>query len=401
MNYENALLSLVKGIKGQIIVLDAEGNQVSDEKSILSNDTQIKKIHSVSSKLLSEENYIEWEFYDKDAENSYKVNSVKCEENNTILYVHQLIDVTDYVGLNREMGQYSQFYREMSDFYNSMMDTLGQDYYKILSIYASLYHANNAYFFWNMSDKAASIVSFIDGKYSTKNLKEYDIEEINTWSSYKKGYINEEKTKYCCFAGDAFSHKYAVIVDLDADSIIPDDRYSNIANAYLENSTMKAQVLYDSEHDSMTGLFNKSKYLNMTRDVYPNLDSIAIFNFDVNNLKKMNDTYGHEMGDKLLIKAAESISAVTEENVHGYRIGGDEYLMIACNVTREKVDEIKRNWEEALAKLNTRDDGIDCIIAVGVAYAEKEYDYHSLVRHSDKLMYEDKKSKKKPGEEIR
>ena len=47
------------------------------------------------------------------------------------------------------------------------------------------------------------------------------------------------------------------------------------------------------------------------------------------------------------------------------------------------------------------DDGIDCVVAVGVAYGEKEYDYAALLKLADERMYEDKKAKKKPGEEIR
>ena len=139
----------------------------------------------------------------------------------------------------------------------------------------------------------------------------------------------------------------------------------------------------------------------MLDEEYGNMDSIAIFNFDVNNLKVMNDTYGHEAGDKLLIKAANSIRKVTTNAVHGYRMGGDEFLMVACNVTKQEVDTLKERWEKELARLNTLEDGIDCVIAVGVVYGEKEYNLPALLKEADELMYEDKKKKKKPGEEIR
>lgn len=165
--------------------------------------------------------------------------------------------------------------------------------------------------------------------------------------------------------------------------------------------TERNQIIYTAEHDQLTGLYNKGKYLSMCKEVFPNLDSIGIFNMDVNNLKKLNDTYGHEAGDKLLIKAADSISAVTNQKVYGFRMGGDEYLMIAMNVTKTQVDSIRASWEAELARLNTLNDGIECIVAVGVVYAEKPYDYAEIFKKADELMYEDKKAKKKPGEEIR
>lgn len=165
--------------------------------------------------------------------------------------------------------------------------------------------------------------------------------------------------------------------------------------------TERNEIIYTAEHDQLTGLYNKGKYLSMCKETFPNLESIGIFNMDVNNLKKLNDTYGHEAGDKLLIKAADSIKAVTNQKVYGFRMGGDEYLMIAMNVSKKQVDSILASWEEELAKLNQLNDGIECIVAVGVVYAEKPYDYDAIFKQADQLMYEDKKAKKKPGEEIR
>ena len=164
---------------------------------------------------------------------------------------------------------------------------------------------------------------------------------------------------------------------------------------------MRENLIYESEHDGMTGLFNKGKYLSMVSEVYPNLDSIAYFNFDVNNLKKINDTMGHEAGDKLLIKAADSMRKVTNNQVHAYRMGGDEYLMVACNVTEAEANKLMERWEAELARLNTIDDGINCVVAVGMVYEQKPYDLSAISKKSDELMYEDKKRKKKPGEEIR
>ncbi|MBR5979324.1 MAG: GGDEF domain-containing protein [Oscillospiraceae bacterium] len=155
-----------------------------------------------------------------------------------------------------------------------------------------------------------------------------------------------------------------------------------------------------SEHDRMTGLYNKGKYMELIRVFYPKQESVAVFNMDVNNLKKMNDSLGHEMGDKLLIKAASSIQAVTSDSVAGFRLGGDEFMMIAHDITEQDALDLKSRWEEALSDLNEKDKEIDCIIACGLAYG-KGSDLEELLRLADERMYSDKKKKKKPGEEIR
>ena len=92
---------------------------------------------------------------------------------------------------------------------------------------------------------------------------------------------------------------------------------------------------------SLTGLYNKGKYMALKNADFGKPESIAIFNFDVNNLKHINDNYGHEYGDALIIKAAKSIDAVTSENVYGFRMGGDEYVMVAVNVSPEEVGKIR------------------------------------------------------------
>jgi len=156
----------------------------------------------------------------------------------------------------------------------------------------------------------------------------------------------------------------------------------------------REEMRYVSEHDQLTGLYNKGKYLSFVENDIDKYDSIALFNMDVNNLKKINDTMGHEFGDRLIIKAADSIKAVANSKVMGFRMGGDEFLMIAVNVSKAQVDMIKANWEEELKRLNSVDDGIECIIAVGVVYAEKPVDFDAMAKEADALMYENKKAVK-------
>ncbi len=215
---------------------------------------------------------------------------------------------------------------------------------------------------------------------------------------------NDDSVFRCLCQGDVSEQKYAVYVGVWPNTDIKSMQENvviNVIKLYLENGIMRENLIYKSEHDQLTGLYNKSKYMSMSQDVYTHLDSIAIFNFDVNNLKKINDTYGHEAGDKLIIKAADSIRKVTNNQVHAYRVGGDEFLMVACDMDKDKVDQIRKRWEHELERLNTLDDGINCVIAVGMAYSDKPYDYSQLAKKADELMYEDKKKKKKPGEEMR
>ncbi len=168
-----------------------------------------------------------------------------------------------------------------------------------------------------------------------------------------------------------------------------------IRNINVSNAVIEAQ--YEAEHDKLTGLYNKGKYMMLKEKHFNDPGSIALFNFDVNNLKYINDNFGHEYGDELIVKAAQSIHAVTSDRVFGFRMGGDEYAMVAVNVTQKETDEIYNGWKRSLEELNTQGN-VYCVMACGLKYCEGEFDVEELFKQADELMYLDKKARKEKGE---
>ena len=168
-------------------------------------------------------------------------------------------------------------------------------------------------------------------------------------------------------------------------------KLENDINDYIQNLT---KVTAEKEHDHLTGLYNKGKFMSLLNENFGKPHSIAIYNMDVNNLKITNDTYGHEMGDFLLIKAATSLRMMESEKVMGFRMGGDEFMMIAIDYTQEEALELKAQWETTVARLNQKNDNLPLIIACGMAYGQGDYNLNELLSRADALMYEDKKQKK-------
>lgn len=377
--------------KGSILILDSKGNKVYPEGDFMFSDEQIIRIYES----LDDKDYFEWEYYSTAYKKSTRVISVAYYEDNKKYYVNQFVDASFLVGLSREVGDYSVFYKNLSEFQKVMANALNDKYYTILPVYLSLYGSQSAEVFWLREDGGASYTIYSNGEYTKK--KNVEDEVTKQWMSYEENHTYGEK--YICIAGPVNEH-YCVVAVNNAENN-PEALYTNIAKTYLENAINRAQTIYASEHDKMTGLYNKRKFMQKMEEEYNKLDAVAIISLDVNNLKQMNDTYGHEMGDKLLIKGGDSIKNVEADDVDGYRLGGDEFCMVACNKKLDEINDIISRWEEGLKQLNTRDDGINCVIAIGMAYGEGEYDLDELLRQADAAMYEDKKKKKKPGEEIR
>ena len=154
--------------------------------------------------------------------------------------------------------------------------------------------------------------------------------------------------------------------------------------------------------DAMTQVGNKTAY-NECVDVLckqirdkekPNF-LIAVV--DINDLKLVNDTYGHEYGDKLIQSGAAIVKKVWGSDFT-YRIGGDEFVVVYSEMEMECAKERISLFEEALEDYNRQNNCEELYLqmAIGMAVYSSETDkgYMDVFRRADSAMYEDKKQKK-------
>lgn len=162
-----------------------------------------------------------------------------------------------------------------------------------------------------------------------------------------------------------------------------------IVTASLHDAARIAQLTYLKETDSLTRLFNKNKYNEMVSMYYPNVDNITVIFWDLNNLKIINDTYGHEYGDKSLSALASVLYAHSDEQCRRvYRFGGDEFVMIIDNPHDGEADRIISAVKDELVKCSY-DISIEISSAVGVASGNGS-DIIEIVKNADSAMYADK-----------
>lgn len=406
----------------EVVYADSFFIQKYGEKVVGMDGEEIFRWLSDCPKLTVGEDAVEWESIDTDARKYYRFQSGMFEKEGKLYQIHFVTDITEYMGLNRDVTKYMSLFKKLSGFQTAVLEKLSDSYYELLPMLTDYFKTSKAYFFIQHEGNVDIITySKMGNVYSNDRIGlNKDIGKVFSMTGEDDIIISafaeeirqvlllggsKEDSRFLMLCnGSVSGQKYAVYLNvwpgMDKQSL-SEATLMSVIGLFVENGIMRERLVYESEHDSLTGLYNKGKYLAMSQKEYQSLDSIGVFNFDVNNLKVMNDTYGHEAGDKLLIKAANSIRKVTNARVHGYRMGGDEFLMIACNVSPEEIETLKVRWEEELARLNTADDGINCVIAAGIVSGDKGYKLDELMKQADCLMYEDKKKKKKPGEEIR
>ena len=146
--------------------------------------------------------------------------------------------------------------------------------------------------------------------------------------------------------------------------------------------------------DALTGLFNKRYFEKMMEIRDENKKPYALFYMDLDLFKPVNDTYGHEMGDKVLKEVAKRLLKCIRSNDYAFRIGGDEFMLILngnldAQLCEKRIERIKKLIGEPYEfDGHTIKIGISCGSAVYPDDADCAADIQKI---ADKRMYEDKK----------
>ena len=149
--------------------------------------------------------------------------------------------------------------------------------------------------------------------------------------------------------------------------------------------------------DAMTGVGNKTAYLDIVRrldkKISEKMADFVVAVFDVNGLKHVNDNLGHEYGDMLITDAAAALKSIFGAE-YVYRIGGDEFIVVLENVTRQQMEEALGRFDEALASFNQENTRYDVNLSVSkgaAGYEEGEdTEYKEVFKRADERMYQDK-----------
>ncbi len=158
--------------------------------------------------------------------------------------------------------------------------------------------------------------------------------------------------------------------------------------------------------DELTGLSNRTAFREdlekrMEPDKTTGREKImptVVFMFDLNDLKKCNDTYGHDYGDRYIKMAADTLKKIFAQEGKCYRIGGDEFCAWAPYTSLEEINEKIALLEQDVQELNDKGFVVRVSIAVGYAIYEETQDgggLYSTMKRADAMMYERKQNYKK------
>ena len=162
------------------------------------------------------------------------------------------------------------------------------------------------------------------------------------------------------------------------------------------NLAKKEKLTYEATHDKLTGLYNRRGYDFLMENL--ELDSCALLLIDLDKFKNINDEYGHDVGDKILIKASDSVFGNFRSQDYICRIGGDEIAVIMVNAdTRlsKLITKKVRKINETLLNTNKEDNLPPISVSVGVAFGDDGITRNDIFKRADEALYNTKEKGRK------
>ena len=160
------------------------------------------------------------------------------------------------------------------------------------------------------------------------------------------------------------------------------------------------ELRFSAKRDSLTGLRNTTSYKSWVeefdKDIKNKTANFGVAVFDLNQLKKTNDTYGHDVGDKLIAASAKLISAIFKRSPV-FRIGGDEFLAVLQHRDLETCEKLFVKLDLECAKTFIDENGeIPISVARGFARfdSDKDSNFNDVFKRADNAMYEHKRRSK-------
>jgi diguanylate cyclase (GGDEF)-like protein len=157
---------------------------------------------------------------------------------------------------------------------------------------------------------------------------------------------------------------------------------------------------YYSEKDNLTGVYNR-RYTRMAfpkilRKIEKKKGYLGVIVIDIDNFKKINDIYGHTMGDKVLVTITSTLKKTMRPTDIIARWGGDEFILLISGIDKSKLHSFLNRFSKEIENLNYFKEIKGLISAsMGVAiYPSDAETLDNLIEIADRNMYDNKKQKK-------
>ena len=167
----------------------------------------------------------------------------------------------------------------------------------------------------------------------------------------------------------------------------------DITSLYEIQKKLKEQAYYDE----LTKIFNRKAYNEKIQEKFDLYDryktDFTMAMYDLDNFKNINDTYGHEMGDKVLIETTNEVKSIIRKTDFIFRVGGEEFVIIFAKTSLDEAYDIVEKIRIDVSKMQIIENE-KITISIGISQAIPNDNHKSIYERVDKLMYQSKRNNK-------
>lgn len=147
--------------------------------------------------------------------------------------------------------------------------------------------------------------------------------------------------------------------------------------------------------DAVTGLYNRNYWEQIISGAtfQPRTQNFSLILIDVDNLKEINDTYGHMAGDKAIEIVGQAIKRNIRKEDLGVRYGGDEFLILLFNQDKRAAKKVIERIRKEISEL-AAEQGMNIQISAGAAYYDCLRNMGDIIKMADRDLYKEKRVKK-------
>jgi diguanylate cyclase (GGDEF)-like protein/PAS domain S-box-containing protein len=171
-------------------------------------------------------------------------------------------------------------------------------------------------------------------------------------------------------------------------------RYVKIASDITDRKRLDDQVWRLANYDAVTNLPNRRLFLDRLeqeiKKCHRSGESLALFFIDLDRFKDVNDEFGHDVGDSLLVEAAHRINSCIRSTDIVARQGGDEFIVLLTGLTESsQIETLAGNITDLMAQpFNLGDIEVNISGSIGIAmYPHDAADERALIKKADQAMY--------------
>ena len=167
----------------------------------------------------------------------------------------------------------------------------------------------------------------------------------------------------------------------------------DITGLYEIQEKLKKQTYYDE----LTKIFNRKAYNERIQEKFDLFDrydtNFTIAMYDIDDFKKINDTYGHDIGDKVLVEITNEVKSIIRKTDFLFRVGGEEFVIIFDKTSLDEAYDIAEKIRINISKMQIIENE-KITISMGITQAIANDNPQSIYERVDKLMYQSKRNNK-------